>query len=59
MVQDNGKKFLYVIMEKGETDLAQLIRSINKTKKPSILMILYYWYEMLSAVLEIHNNGIL
>lgn len=50
---------LYVVMEKGDTDLSQLIRDISKTKKISMSMIIYYWTEMLTAVRDIHEKGML
>lgn len=45
-------------MEKGDTDLSALIRSVNATKKLSVPMIVYYWSEMLAAVKEVHSRGI-
>lgn len=45
-------------MEKGDTDLSALIRSVNATRKLSIPMIVYYWTEMLVAVNEVHSRGI-
>jgi serine/threonine protein kinase len=50
-------KMLYVVMEKGDTDLSHLIRDISKTKKISMSMIIYYWTEMLQAVKDIHDQG--
>jgi len=41
------EKILYMVMEKGDTDLSKLIRS---TKHMSVHMIMYYWTEMLTAV---------
>ncbi|XP_065222814.1 uncharacterized protein LOC135847280 [Planococcus citri] len=59
IIRENDKdKLLNVVMEKGDTDLAELLKTVNKSKKPSIYMILYYWTEMLSAVHEIHKQGI-
>ncbi|XP_054272007.1 uncharacterized protein LOC128992454 [Macrosteles quadrilineatus] len=52
-------KMLYVVMEKGDTDLSHLIRDISKTKKISMSMIIYYWTEMLQAVKDIHDQGII
>ncbi|XP_046669685.1 serine/threonine-protein kinase BCK1/SLK1/SSP31 [Homalodisca vitripennis] len=52
-------KMLYVVMEKGDTDLSQLIRDISKTTKISMSMIIYYWTEILTAVRDIHNQGII
>jgi len=47
-------KILYMVMEKGDTDLSKLIRS---TKHMSVHMIMYYWTEMLTTVSEIHAKG--
>lgn len=58
LVYEDGEKILYVVMEKGDTDLSALIRSVNATKKLSIPMIVYYWSEMLAAVKEVHSRGI-
>lgn len=48
---------LYVVMEKGETDLSRLIKTISKTNQIHIITILYYWVEILRAVKNIHENG--
>lgn len=45
-------------MEKGDTDLSALIRSVNATRKLSVPMMVYYWSEMLAAVNEVHSRGI-
>lgn len=52
-------KKLYVVMELGETDLSRLLKDIKKTKEISPIRILYYWTEMLTAVQEIHEKGII
>jgi serine/threonine protein kinase len=51
------KQMLYVVMEKGETDLSRLIKKISKTNQIHIITILYYWVEILRAVKNIHENG--
>jgi serine/threonine protein kinase len=48
---------LYVVMEKGETDLSRLIKKVSKTNQIHIITILYYWVEILRAVKNIHENG--
>ncbi|XP_075227532.1 dual specificity protein kinase monopolar spindle 1 [Lycorma delicatula] len=53
------EKLLYVVMEKGDTDLSKLLRDIQRKKKISMSMIIYYWTEMLNAVKEIHHRGII
>uniref|UniRef100_A0A2S2NU64 Dual specificity protein kinase TTK n=1 Tax=Schizaphis graminum TaxID=13262 RepID=A0A2S2NU64_SCHGA len=50
------EKILYMVMEKGDTDLSKLIRS---TKHMSVHMIMYYWTEMLTAVSEVHAKGVI
>ncbi|XP_063234762.1 uncharacterized protein LOC134537834 isoform X2 [Bacillus rossius redtenbacheri] len=53
------QEVLYVVMEKGDTDLSKLIRECSKKrKKLSVPMIVYYWTEMLNAVKCIHDHGI-
>lgn len=47
-------KILYMVMEKGDTDLSKLIRN---TKHMSVHMIMYYWSEMLITVNQIHEKG--
>ncbi|XP_069695862.1 uncharacterized protein Mps1 isoform X2 [Periplaneta americana] len=53
------KQLLYVIMEKGETDLSMLIKDISKTNQIPMTTIVYYWVEMLRAVKNIHAYGII
>lgn len=48
------EKILYMVMEKGDTDLSKLIRG---TKHMSVHMIMYYWSEMLTTVNEVHSKG--
>ncbi|KAJ1520682.1 hypothetical protein ONE63_003786 [Megalurothrips usitatus] len=51
------KNMLFVVMEKGDTDLSKLIKDLSKSKKISAAMIVYYWMEMLNAVNFIHKRG--
>lgn len=51
------EQLLLVVMEKGDTDLSKLIKDVNKSKKISAAMIVYYWTEMLNAVSFIHKRG--
>ncbi|XP_022171655.1 dual specificity protein kinase TTK-like [Myzus persicae] len=51
-----NEKILYMVMEKGDTDLSKLIRC---TKNMSVHMIMYYWTEMLTTVSEIHAKGVI
>ncbi|VVC40478.1 Protein kinase domain,Protein kinase-like domain,Protein kinase, ATP binding site,Serine/threonine- [Cinara cedri] len=50
------EKILYMVMEKGDTDLSKLIRS---TKHMSVFMIMYYWSEMLNTVSQIHEKDVI
>ena len=49
---------LFVVMEKGDTDLATFFRQKSKAtgKMPSHLLI-YYWKEMLETVQVLHKEG--
>ena len=51
------QQMLFVVMEKGDTDLSKLIKDVSKSKKISAAMIIYYWTEMLNAVSFIHKRG--
>lgn len=50
-----AKQQLLVVLEKGITDLAKILK--ENTKLP-FHKITYFWMEMLYAVKQIHNNGI-
>lgn len=52
-----SSKMLYVVMEKGDIDFSRLIKDISKIKKIPMSMVIYYWTEMLSAVMDIHDKG--
>ena len=54
-VEDTQK--LYIVMEKGQTDLSQLMKNISQTNPVPISTIIYYWTEILTAVKHIHDNG--
>ncbi|XP_066994171.2 dual specificity protein kinase TTK [Anabrus simplex] len=50
---------LYVVMEKGDTDFSTLLKMMWSSKEGiSMPMIIYYWTEMLSAVKDIHDYGV-
>ncbi|XP_072765067.1 uncharacterized protein Mps1 isoform X2 [Anoplolepis gracilipes] len=53
------ESMVYVVMEMGDTDLSRLLKSMSQEKQISIMMILYYWTEMLTAVKHIHDNGVI
>jgi len=50
---------LYVIMEKGDTDLASLLKKYASKEEITASMIKFYWTEMLHAVSVIHKAGII
>lgn len=51
------ESMVYVVMEMGDTDLSRLLKSMSQEKQIPLMMILYYWTEMLTAVKHIHDNG--
>merc|ERR550519_2869108 len=55
----DSEDLLYVIMEKGDTDLATLLKKYSNKKEIPPAMIKHYWTEMLHAVSVIHNSGII
>uniref|UniRef100_A0A8D8TY96 Dual specificity protein kinase Ttk n=2 Tax=Cacopsylla melanoneura TaxID=428564 RepID=A0A8D8TY96_9HEMI len=58
---ETKSKYLYVLMEQGESDLHTYMKNINKmaTMPNTIILIIKHWYEMLLAVKEIHSEGII
>ncbi|KAK9511630.1 hypothetical protein O3M35_000252 [Rhynocoris fuscipes] len=54
-----SSNILYVVMEKGDIDLSKLIKDTTKIKEVPMSMIIYYWSEMLSAVKDIHDKGVI
>lgn len=53
-------KELVIVMEKGDADLSQVIESHFSTRRGAIdgIFIKFYWREMVQAVNEIHQYGI-
>jgi len=58
-VYDEKENSLYVIMEKGDTDLASLLKKYANKRELTPAMIKHYWTEMLHAVSAIHQKGII
>nr|XP_027194767.1 dual specificity protein kinase TTK-like isoform X2 [Dermatophagoides pteronyssinus] len=56
----NGNKELFIVMEKGDADLSQVLKSHFQlsSSKHSPHVIRLYWQEMLEAVKEIHDAQI-
>ncbi|XP_022916049.2 dual specificity protein kinase TTK [Onthophagus taurus] len=55
-----SEKVLYIVMESGDQDLSSILKDLcsNTTHLP-IYILIYYWMEMLFAVKQIHENGII
>lgn len=54
------KGILYLVLEAGEVDLANLLRNLKKTKTSlSMFKIKSYWSDMLEAVQGLHSEGLL
>ncbi|CAN7994062.1 unnamed protein product, partial [Ixodes hexagonus] len=56
---DQKRDLLMLVMEAGEDDLASVVRSAMEMGSLSLLTVKFYWSEMLHAVLEIHNKGVI
>jgi len=56
---DQKREILYVVMEKGDTDLASLLKNYALHKEITPAMVKHYWTEMLHAVNVIHKRGII
>lgn len=56
----NSESKLFVVMEKGDSDLASVLKSFVETENYKLdpHLIRFYWKEMLKAVDEIHQHGI-
>ncbi|GJQ71500.1 protein serine threonine kinase [Trypoxylus dichotomus] len=55
-----NKGILLMVLEKGEKDLAKILKELsNNTEHLPMYMLIYYWMEMLYAVKQIHDNGII
>ncbi|XP_057370805.1 probable serine/threonine-protein kinase dyrk2 [Daphnia carinata] len=50
---------LLLVMEKGDTDLANLIRNRTSLNAINPTLIRFYWQEMLEAVKEIHDKNVI
>lgn len=48
---------LLLVMEKGDTDFATVIRNRTSLNAINPTLIRFYWQEMLEAVREIHNKS--
>ncbi|KAL3268211.1 hypothetical protein HHI36_007335 [Cryptolaemus montrouzieri] len=54
------EKKIYVVLEMGGADLAQILRDLSRQEGPSpAYLILFYWMEMLYSVQQIHTHGII
>jgi len=57
--QDDLQGILYVVMEKGDTDLASLLKDYASRREITGTVIKHYWTEMLHACHVIHKHGII
>lgn len=53
----SSEKLLYVVMEKGDTDLRKILQ--NYTTSLPLYTLMTYWHQMLEAVHFIHKNGVI
>lgn len=53
-----NKKILYMVMEKGESDLHKILQGFSGKPVP-LYKLVSYWYQILQAVNFIHNNGVI
>ncbi|XP_037080701.1 dual specificity protein kinase TTK-like [Pollicipes pollicipes] len=53
------RHMLYIVMEKGDTDLTALLRSYTKLNEVDANMCKFFWGEMLRCVDVIHKEGII
>lgn len=54
------EQVMHVVLEKGDTDLSKIMKSLaSKTDHLPMYMLIFYWMEMLYAVQQIHENGII
>ena len=51
------RNMLYVVMERGDTDLNSLFRDVKKRNAISKNMQIFYWEQMLEAVNVLHREG--
>ena len=54
---NHKKNILYVVMEIGNIDLAQLFRQAKKMGEISDIEQKFYWKQMLEAVKVLHKEG--
>ena len=54
----SSEEVLYIVLERGDTDLATLFRQHAKNGAFDALTQKFYWKEMLRAVQVLHNEGI-
>lgn len=51
------KEKLLLVMEKGDTDFATVIRNRTSLNAINPTLIRFFWQEMLESVREIHDNS--
>ena len=59
---ENGnetKTYLFLLLERGEIDLDDVIKNLKKENNFSTSKMRFYWEQMLEAVEEVHSKGII
>ena len=56
---DSSKRYLFLLLERGEIDLSEIIRNLQNENRFSVAKMRFYWEQMLEAVEECHQNGVI
>ncbi|CAH1104821.1 unnamed protein product [Psylliodes chrysocephalus] len=55
-----GEKQLFMVLEKGGNDFSTVLKNLaSQEKNIPLYMLIFYWMEMLLAVKQIHDNGVI
>lgn len=54
-----GKCWLFVLLERGEIDLEKIIKKLKFENRLTPTKIRFYWEQMLEAVAQIHDKGVI
>ena len=54
-----SKSWLFVLMERGEIDLDRIVQGLQLKKRFTSSKIRFYWEQMLEAVAEVHDRGVI
>ena len=59
-IKENEDEYkMFVLMEKGDRDLFQILNRLKETKALSPSRLRFYWEQMLTAMLEVHSANII